>query len=199
MFGRKYGFGRVGLLAALGVVGIGVVVVLLWPSKVTAPTGQGTNQAPPASVAKSLDVATSDFHYTKPIGWATLAKTDLDAKGAASGIILATTPSASFTVKISASVPNSTTELKNSTLNDIKANAPNFVLISSTSLKVNNQAGQSFIYTFTDKAGQNKLRQQLVAIPYKGKTYFLLFSSNDTDFGARQADFDKILTSFKFK
>lgn len=198
MFGRKLKLGRAAQLTTLVVIGLVIALVIFWPSKVTAPTGQGSNQTPPASVGKSLDVATSDFHYTKPAGWATLAKADLDAQTAASGIFH-TSPAASFTIKVSGSTPASATELKNSTLDDIKKNAPNFTLLTSTSTKVDGQSGQVFGYTFTDKAGQNKLRQQLSAIPYKGKTYFLLFSSLDSDYDKQATDFGGILASFKFK
>lgn len=197
MFGRKLKLGRAAQLTTLVVIGLVIALVIFWPSKVTAPTGQGSNQTP-ASVAVSSDVATNDFHYTKPAGWATLAKTNLDAEGAASGIARISPP-VKFTVKISNSTPSSTNELINSTLDDIKKNAPNFKLLASASTKVDGQSGQVFTYTFTDPDGKTIIREQLSVAPYKGSTFFLLFYTTDSDFDKQATDFGGILASFKFK
>lgn len=144
-------------------------------------------------------VEKTNYKYEVPSGWVELKKEALDQAGADSGIGRVSALAATFRTRLSTSTPKDETELKNSTLDDVKRNAPNFTLMSSVSTKVDNQSGQVFIYTFSDTASQQKFRHQLSAVPYKGKTFFLLASSIDSDFDKQTAEFKKILDSFKFK
>ena len=159
-------------------------------SKTTGNPGQQPTAAKPG---------TADFSYQKPAFWAEMSQKLLGASGAASGIAHPNAPVATFTIKVSPSTPSNESELKNSSLNDIKKNAHNFALVSSVETTVDGQRGQKFTYSFTDLTGQNKLIQQMSVIPYKGKTFFLLFSSAAPDFDKQKAGFTDILSSFQFK
>lgn len=168
------------------------------PTQTSSPVSTA-GQSTTSSTSGLAVVETADFKYEIPIGWIQMQKEVLDQLGATSGIARVSTASAVFKTAISSVTPKDDTELKNNALNDIKKNAPHFVLISSAATKVDSKPGQVFIYSFTDSEGKNKVRQQLSAIPYKGKTFFLLASSLDTDFSKQTTDFSNILASFKFK
>ena len=71
--------------------------------------------------------------------------------------------------------------------------------MSTVDTKVDGQAGQKFTYNFSDSSGKNKTTQQMSVIPYKQKTFFLLFSSAAGDYDKQTDDFASILASFKFK
>lgn len=169
------------------------------PAPAASQTGQATTTTNKADPAKSAAIETVDFIYQKPVDWLQIKGSALDQAGATSGIGRASSPVATFKTSDSSSTPKDDNDLKNSTLNDIKKNAPNFELLSSVSTKVDNHAGQKFTYSFTDKDGKNKVRQQLSAVPYKGKTFFFLAASVDTDFDKLTGDFASILASVQFK
>lgn len=172
-------------------------------TQTTKPTGVSTGQPAAANntsgIATTPFIETADFKYELLSGWAGLKKEVLEQAGASSGIGRVANLAATFRTKVSPSTPKDNNELKNSTLDDVKKNAPNFTLLSSVSTKVDGQAGQMFTYSFTDTDGKNKIRQQLSAIPYKGKTFFLLASAVDSDFDKQTGEFKKILDSFRFK
>ncbi len=165
----------------------------------TGQTTQATTAAKGADSAQTVTIETADFKYGKPAGWAEISPKILDSTGAASGIGRPTEPVATFSVRVSSSVPKDSNDLKNNSLNDIKKNAPNFTLISSVSTTVSGQSGQKFVYSFTDSTGNNKTTQQMSVIPYKQRTFFLLFSSGGADYDKQTGDFTTILNSFKFK
>ncbi len=163
----------------------------------TGQTATQTNSGTNADGTAFID--TADFRYDIPSDWVQMKKDVLDRIGATSGIARVSSTTALFKTTISASTPKNNTELKNNTLDDIKKNAPHFALLSSVGTKVDGKSGQVFIYTFTDTSGQNKFRQQLSAVPNKGKTFFLVASSADSEFDKQTGEFKKILDSFKFK
>ena len=198
-------------LAIVAVVGTGWLVLKPDPKDNTAsnqttnPVGAPAGQPASGGVSVTKDAAgtafieTADFKYQIPASWVQMKKEVLDQIGATSGIGSVSNLTAIFKTSVSSSTPKDDNQLKNNTLDDIKKNAPNFALLSSLSTKVDGQSGYKFIYSFTDKDGQNKLRQQLSAVPYKAKTFFLLASSSDGDFDKQKGEFDKILNSFRFK
>ncbi len=196
------------------VVAAAVVVLLAaggWlafkPSQKTATTTStpATSQTTqPASTTKGADptktvlIETADFKYAKPTGWAELSPKILDSTGAASGIGRPTEPVATFSIKVSNAVPKDNNDLKNSTLSELKK-FTNFQLVADVDAKVDGQAGQKFTYNFSDSSGKNKTTQQMSVVPYKQKTFFLLFSSAATDYSKQTNDFANILSSFHFK
>src|SRR3990167_4660482 len=167
-----------------------------------AQTGQSNqpaanNQA--TNSALGTFVERTDYKYEVPSGWFEMKKETLEQAGADSGIGRVSALAATFRIKVASSTPKNDNELKNNTLDDVKRNAPNFVLVSTNSTKVDNKAGYVFVYAFTDTSSQQKFRHQLSAVPYKGKTFFLLASSIDSDFDKQTTEFKKILDSFRFK
>ncbi len=140
-------------------------------------------------------IETSDFKYEMPAGWLQLNQSVLDQSGATSGIARISPLAATFKTSLDPSTPKD----DSSVLNIFRKNAPNFALLSSSDTQVASQAGRQFIYSFTDTDGKNKVRQQLNVIPYKGRTFFLLFSTIDSDFDKQTGDFSAILSNFHFK
>ena len=194
-------------LAILAVVA--VLAAAGWLILKPSPSNTSTQTANPISTAAGQSttgstsgiavVETADFKYEIPIGWVQMQKEILGQLGATSGIARVSNTSAVFKTAISSLTPKDDAELKNNALNDIKKNAPHFALLSSVATKVDSKSGQVFTYSFTDSDGKNKIRQQLSAIPNKGKTFFLLASSLDSDFDKQSGEFKKILASFHFK
>lgn len=161
-----------------------------------------TNTTKPANVSAgqstgttTASIETADFKYEVPAGWVQIKKEALDQAAATSGMARVSSLSATFKTSLDLSTPKD----DNSTLNIIKKNAPNFVLLSSVDAKIDGHSGRRFTYTFTSADGKDKIHHQLNVIPYKGKTYFLLFSAVDSDFDKQVGEFSKILSSFKFK
>jgi len=169
-------------------------------STATTPVTGQTSLATPAATAtdpvKLDSVETADFKYVKPSGWAEISTKTLESTGAASGIGRPTDPVATFSIKVSNAIPKDSNDLKNSTLNELKK-FTNFQLLSDADTKVDGQADQKFTYTFT--SGSNKITQQMNVIPYKQKTFFLLFHSTTADFDKQTSDFAGILSNFHFK
>jgi hypothetical protein len=165
----------------------------------TPGTSQSTQAAKGADSTQTVTIETADFKYAKPVGWVEISSKTLGSTGAASGIGRPTEPVATFSIKVSNATPKDSNELKNSALDDIKKNAPNFALLSSVSTKVDGQTGQKFTYNFSDSSGNNKTTQQMSVLPYKQKTFFLLFSSAAADYNKQTGDFTSILNTFKFK
>src|SRR3990167_3478735 len=167
-----------------------------------AQTGQ-SNQPAADSQATNLPTGTfvekADYKYEVPSGWIEMKKETLEQAGADSGIGRVSALAATFRIKVASSTPKNDNELKNNTLDDVKRNAPNFVLVSTNSTKVDNKAGYVFVYAFTDTSSQQKFRHQLSAVPNKGKTFFLLASSVDSDLDKQTEEFKKIIDSFHFK
>lgn len=169
------------------------------PATTSAPgTSQTTTTTKGADPTKTVSIETADFKYSKPPGWAKLSQKTLDSTGAASGIGRPTDPVASFSVKVSGAIPKDNNDLKNSTLNELKK-FTNFQLVSDVDTKVDGQAGQKFTYSFSDSSNNSKTTQQMNVVPYKGKTFFLLFSSAATDYDKQASGFAGILSSFHFK
>lgn len=197
-FLRKYRL-RIGLV--IMVVAIASVALGWYPHKspsktsTTGPTTSSSSiKAPDPATKSTIDVGS--FTYDKPAGWAMIASTALQSSGSVTGIGLSSSPSVTFTAKIVDSVPASDTALKNDTLAGLKKFS-DFALISNTSVKVNGQSGQQFVYSFSGTSG--KSNQRLIEIVYKQKTYLLLFQSPSSDYDKQATDFAKILDSFKFK
>lgn len=171
------------------------------PATISTP---GTSQTTTTTTTKGADPAklvtieTADFNYAKPAGWAEISPQTLASTGAASGIGRPTEPVATFSIKVSTTVPKDNNDLKNGTLNELKK-FTNFQLVSDVDTKVDGQAGQKFTYSFSGSSGNSKTTQQMSVVPYKGKTFFLLFSSAATDYDKQAGDFSAILASFKFK
>src|SRR3990167_5853748 len=168
-------------------------------NQATEPVNISGGQSVSQDASGTAFIETADFKYEIPACWLQMKKEVLEQTGATSGIGRVSSSSATFATRVSTSTPKNDDELKNNSLDDIKKNAPNFALLSSLSTKVDGHSGYKFTYSFTDKDGQNKLRQQLSAVPYKTKTFFLLASSSDGDFDKQKGEFDKILNSFRFK
>ena len=189
-------------------VAVAVLLVAGWlafkPSHKTPTTtstpgaSQTTSTTKGADPAKLVTIETADFKYDKPVGWAEISSKTLDSTGAASGIGRPTEPVATFSIKVSNATPKDNNDLKNSTLNELKK-FTNFQLVSAVDTKVNSQAGQKFTYNFSDAGGNNKTTQQMSVVPYKQKTFFLLFTSTAADYDKQAGDFASILSSFKFK
>lgn len=158
----------------------------------TTPAGVSTSQS---STSSTTSIETADFKYEVPAGWVQIKKEALDQTAATSGIAHVAALSATFKTSMDPSTPKD----DSSTLSVFKKNAPNFALLSSVDTKIGGNSGRQFTYTFTSTDGKSKIRQQLSVIPYKGKTFFLLFSSVDSDFAQQTSDFSKVLASFKFK
>ena len=167
------------------------------PAISTPGASQTTSATKGADPAKLVTIETADFKYGKPVGWAEISSKTLDSTGAASGIGRPTEPVATFSIKVSNAVPRDNNDLKNSTLNELKK-FTNFQLMSTVDTKVDGQAGQKFTYNFSDSSGKNKTTQQMSVVPYKQKTFFLLFSSAAGDYDKQTDDFASILASFKF-
>lgn len=161
-------------------------------------TSQAASATKGANPAKLVTIETADFKYAKPVGWAEISPKILDSIGAASGIGRPTAPVATFSVKVSNAVPKDNNDLKNTTLGELKK-FTNFQLVSDVDTKVEGQTGQKFTYNFSDLTGNNKTTQQMSVIPYKQKTFFLLFSSAAADYDKQTSDFAGILSSFHFK
>ena len=181
------------------------VIKKLSPVKTTGPTGshqtasntnnQGQSTPQPTQPANgSIRGGAADFSYQSPAGWADMSKQVLDASGAASGISHQTSPTATFTIKVSNAIPKDTNDLKNSTLNELKKFS-NFALIANVDTNINGKTGQKFTYTFSDKNGNNKVKQEINVVVYNQKTFFLLFSSSESDFAKQSADFPQILSN----
>mgnify|MGYP001570262267 CR=1 FL=1 len=168
------------------------------PTPASSQTTQPTSTTKGADPAKLVTIGTADFKYSKPVGWAEISPKTLDSTGAASGIGRPTEPVATFSVKVSNAVPKDNNDLKNSTLNELKK-FTNFQLVSDVDTKVDGQAGRKFTYNFSDSSGNNKTTQQMSVVPYKQKTFFLLFSSTAADYDKQTGDFSAILSGFKFK
>ena len=167
-----------------------------------AQTGQSNQPAADSQATNSplgTFVEKADYKYEVPSGWFEMKKETLEQAGADSGIGRVTALAATFRIKVASSTPKNDNELKSNTLDDVKRNAPNFVLVSTNSTKVDNKAGYVFVYAFTDTSSQQKFRHQLSAVPNKGKTFFLLASSVDSDFDKQTEEFKKIIDSFHFK
>ena len=81
------------------------------------------------------------------------------------------------------------------TLDELKK-LSDFTLISSVSATVGGQPAHKFDYQ-TD--ANPKIRQQMYVLVYKSKTFFLLFSANDSGFASQGSDFSSILASFKLR
>ncbi len=168
-------------------------------------TQDSNNKNRPSSQAPQPATSdTADFTYQKPADWVNLPQKQLTASGATNGITLpdsntssSTTPPplASFTVKVSDATPQNAADQKSATLSELQK-LSNFELLSSTGTTVNGKSGQIFIYTF---GNQDKTKQELRVVVNKQKTFFLLFSSAESNFSKYNADFAKILSSFKFK
>lgn len=146
-------------------------------------------------IKESANIETQDFSYKRPSGWAELSQEVLNSSNASSGIGRTPAPSATFTVRSSAATPSDATDLKNSTINELK-NLSNFELINSVDKQVDGKSGQKFTYRY---GNADKLKQELYVVVYKQKTFFLLFTSANADFDKQTGDFDKILADFKFK
>lgn len=193
---------RVVAIAAVAVLLVAGWLVFVRDNTTATPTGgQTSGQAQtttPSSASSQAYVETADFKYSKPVGWAKISQKTLDSTGAASGIGRPTEPVASFNIKISNAIPKDNNDLKNSTLNELKK-FTNFQLVSNVDTRVDGQAGQKFTYNFSDSSGKNKTTQQMSVVPYKQKTFFLLFSSAAADYDKQAGDFASILASFKFK
>ncbi len=151
-----------------------------------------------ASPTKLVTIETSDFKYSKPVGWAEISPKILDSTGAASGIGRPTEPVATFSIKVSNAIPKDNNDLKDTTLGELKK-FTNFQLVSDVDTKLDGQPGQKFTYSFSGSSGDNKTIQQMSVVPYKGKTFFLLFSSAAADYDKQTGDFSAILGTFKFK
>ncbi len=195
------------LLVLLFIVGVGSFFIInrLRSSQTTSNTSDQQQANPQAGSQPTTptnntigNMGTSDFNYLRPEGWSEISKKVLETSGAASGIGRATSPAATFTMKVSSSTPKNTSELKNATIAELK-NFSNFVLVANVETKIDGKTGQKFTYTFSDKDGNNKVKQEMSVIVYKQKTFFLLFSSSAADFDKQSAEFTKILSSFKFK
>lgn len=201
----SYPKSKLKLVAVLAVVLVAVVAGYLIFNKSDGSSKPATTTSKESAyqaktnpkITKPATVAAADFDYQKPAGWAKLAQDTLDLSTATSGIGQATKPGAQFTVKVSSSTPLNADDQKNSTLAQLKQ-LSSFELLASGDTNVDGKAGQIFTYTFsgTDKI---KVKQQLGVVVYKQKTFFLLFSSADSDFGRLQPEFNQILTGFKFK
>src|SRR3989338_2741647 len=168
-------------------------------TQATEPVNISGGQSVSQDASGTAFIETADFKYEIPAGCKQRKRKVLEQSGASSGFGRVASSSATFATRVSSSTPKNDDELKNNSLDDIKKNAPNFALLSSLSTKVDGRSGYKFTYSFTDKDGQNKLRQQMNVIPYKGKTFFLLFSSAAADYDKQTTEFNKILVSFKFK
>jgi hypothetical protein len=192
----------------VAVVAVAVLLVAGWlafkpspktPTTTSTPdTSQNTPGTKGADPAKLVTIETADFKYAKPVGWAEISQKALDSTGAASGIGRPTEPVATFSIKVSNATPKDNNDLKNSTLNELKK-FTNFQLVSNVDTKVDGQAGQKFTYNFSGSSGKNKTTQQMSVVPYKQKTFFLLFSSATADYDKQAGDFSAILSTFKFK
>ncbi len=165
---------------------------------VTGQTTQATASTKGADPSKAVLIEADGFRYEKPAGWAEISSKTLESNGSASGIGRPTEPVATFGVRIADSTPKDSNDLRNGTLSELRK-FTNFQLVSDVNTKVDNQSGQIFVYSFSDSEGKNKTTQQMSVIPYKGKTFFLLFSSAAANYDKQTAEFNKILVSFKFK
>lgn len=202
---RKKGSKVVAALVVAGLLAAGWFAFKPEPKPTTTATKPTTSQTTDttttergADPAKLVAIETADFKYEKQAGWAEISPILLESTGAASGIGRPTEPVATFSIKVSSSVPKDNNDLKNSTLNELKK-FTNFQLTTDTNIKVDNQSGQRFVYNYTDSEGQNKSTQQMDVVVYKQKTFFLLFSSSADDYSKQTKDFDQILKGFQFK
>lgn len=164
----------------------------------TSQAVQATSDERGADPKKAVFIEVDDFRYEKPAGWAEISPQILKSNGSASGIGRPTEPVATFSIRVTDSIPKDNTDLRNSTLNELKK-FTNFLLSSNTDTKVDSKSGQRFVYNFTDSEGKNKTAQQMSVIVHNNKTFFLLFSSADADYNKQTGEFQKILDSFKFK
>ncbi len=146
-------------------------------------------------LVKAEEIEAGDFKYTKPDGWGVLSKEFLDSESAVNGIATVPLPTSRFTVGIELSVPPSEAELKDSTQETLKK-LQNFELINSGDTTVDGKSSHRFTYRFGDKV---KTKQELTVLIYKDKVFLLKFVSPDSDFDKKKTDFDKIISSFKFK
>ncbi len=164
----------------------------------TSSSSQQVTHTPTTGQNQQSQVSTPSFAYLEPAGWAALSQEVLNSEGAASGIAETSAPNAKFTVAVepSASSPGTFTELKNETLSTIEK-FENFSLSSNSQIQVGGKAAQQFIYSFS--SGGVKIKQQLVVLISNGQVYSLLFNCHESDFGAQQPIFAKILASFAFK
>lgn len=181
---------KVALIVAATVIAAGSLLALNLSKKDKSDTGQSSPK-----VVQPAGIESADFTYEKPSGWAKLSQVTLDLNDAVSGIGKAPKPAASFTVKVAESVPENDDDLTNSTLTELKKIAK-FELIGTTDTKVDGKSGKLFAYQ-TGEA--DKIKQELRVIVHNKKTYFLLFTGTLAEFDAQKPDFDKILSTFKFK
>ena len=190
----------IGVLVVI-VLGVGFLVLRPSPDKTTsasdAKKGSSSPQTNIEGVARSqaAPVDTGDFKYQKPAGWGKLTQEVLDKSGAVSGIGQPPNLAATLTIKVSDSTPVNNADLKESSLNELKK-LSDFKLLSFSETKVDGKYGQKFIYQYG--ANDSKVKQELFVVPNKGKTFFLLFSSADSNFNKHASDFDNILSSFTF-
>lgn len=194
----------VAVLAAAGLAAAGWFIfrpesntTITTTQPVTNQTTQVTSTEKGADPQKAVYIEVEDFEYEKPAGWAEIAKNTLVASGANSGIGRPIEPVATFTVKVTSDAP-SNDEIRKAVL-DGPQKLPNFVLATSTGTKVDNQAGQKFVYSFTDSKGENKSTQEMNVVVYNKKTFLLLFHTPAADYAKQINDFSAILNSFKFK
>lgn len=205
MRSRKKGTIAVTIVAAAALLVAGVWLAFKpEPKNTTQPPSQKTGQvqvgssSQPDATSNLPYVETADFKYQKPDGWALMSQKALDASEASSGIGRPISPAGTFIVKATDSTFKDTNELKNATLEGLKKFAY-FQLLSSAETKVDGKSGYKFIYSFSDKNGENKLTQQMSVTINKDRVFLLLFSSTTDDYDKQTGEFNKILDSFQFK
>jgi len=164
--------------------------------------GQQQGSSTTALQASTVDYDT--FSYEKPEGWAKLSKERLADMAAVSGVALPAEdltklPVASVTMRVSDSTPANDNDLKKSVTKEIEK-FPEFKQLEFADVQVGDKTGKKFVYTYAnaeDKA--KKIKQQLSVVVNNGKTFFVLYSTEEPVFDQHKEKADSILSSFKFK
>jgi len=186
---------RILLIILIIVITIGFFLVNRFPKHNSKSTNQQNSQEKTNSPTTQTPYnETSDFRYPILSGWSKLSQTALNSQGAISGIGHTSNPISSFSVKVSSNTPRNNVDQKDSTISELNK-LSNFELLLYEETTVDGKTGQKFTYCFGDNT---KTKQELIVIVYKQKTFFLLFSSDETDFNNQTTDFSKILSSFIF-
>lgn len=179
----------------LSLIVIAVIGVLLIIDSRSQPT-QTTQPPQSSSIPTAIESRNKDFEYPRPDGWIKLSQTALNDSKADSGLGHgAPPPIGLFLVSVDtpSSLPKNNNDLKTQALRTIPKNIE---LISSGDTTISGQPAIKLIYKIT---GSQPSKNEVSVVIYNKKIYYLLVTAAEKDFDGQRADFDKILTGFKFK
>ncbi|OGL35981.1 hypothetical protein A3F65_02675 [Candidatus Saccharibacteria bacterium RIFCSPHIGHO2_12_FULL_47_16b] len=165
------------------------VATLLWSQPFVS------NKTTP-SEQPSTSIESSNFDYPRPDGWIKLSQTALKDVKAESGLGHGAPPPIGLflvSVDTSTSLPKNNDDLKNQALKTIPKNIE---LISSGDTTISDQPAIKLTYKIT---GSQPSKNEVNVVVYNKKIYYLLVTAAEKDFDSQRADFDRILTGFKFK